>query len=227
VRRGIAAKQDLHLICENMMNNCLSSNSETGGVGCDNMTMVVVGLLNGKSKKEWYELIGKRVADGDGPCAPPEYGKFCSSPRDQVFTNTSLAAEFRGPGVRHQFDNDSPDDYELDLDKRSRSFGGRRGRIILLGDGTEVLTDSDDAEMFDHSDEDKDTPNQIQKGTPATSDNDSTRSEREGTPAPQPLADASKRTESPSSMDTEQSEHAGPTTTSASNTSNRAELASA
>ena len=139
------------------MNNCLSSNSETGGVGCDNMTMVIVGLLNGKSKKEWYELIGKRVADGDGPCAPPEYGKFCSSPRDQVFTNTSLAAEFRGPGVRHQFDNDSPDDYELDLDKRSRSFGGRRGRIILLGDGTEVLTDSDDAEMFDHSDEDKDT----------------------------------------------------------------------
>lgn len=90
VRRGIAAKQDLHLICENMMNNCLSSNSETGGVGCDNMTMVVVGLLNGKSKKEWYELIGKRVADGDGPCAPPEYGKFCSSPRETKYLLTHL-----------------------------------------------------------------------------------------------------------------------------------------
>ena len=76
MRRGIAAKQDLHLICENMMDNCLASNSETGGVGCDNMTMIVIGLLNGKSKQEWYEMIGKRVADGDGPCAPPEYGKF-------------------------------------------------------------------------------------------------------------------------------------------------------
>lgn len=76
VRRGIAAKQDLHRICENMMDNCLASNSETGGVGCDNMTMVIVGLLHGKTKEEWYDMIAERVAKGDGPCAPPEYGKF-------------------------------------------------------------------------------------------------------------------------------------------------------
>jgi protein phosphatase PTC2/3 len=37
--------------------------------------MIVIALLNGKTKEEWYELVGKRVADGDGPCAPPEYGK--------------------------------------------------------------------------------------------------------------------------------------------------------
>lgn len=75
VRRGIAAKQDLYRICENMMDNCLASNSETGGVGCDNMTMTVIGLLNGKTKEEWYNKIADRVANGDGPCAPPEYGK--------------------------------------------------------------------------------------------------------------------------------------------------------
>ncbi|KXT18261.1 hypothetical protein AC579_2921 [Pseudocercospora musae] len=75
VRRGIAAKQELHAICENMMDNCLASNSETGGVGCDNMTMIIVGLLRDKSKEEWYKMIGERVANGDGPCAPPEYGK--------------------------------------------------------------------------------------------------------------------------------------------------------
>ena len=51
VRRGIAAKQDLHLICENMMNNCLSSNSETGGVGCDNAT-------NAKGERLiWLDLL--------------------------------------------------------------------------------------------------------------------------------------------------------------------------
>jgi protein phosphatase PTC2/3 len=76
VRRGIAAKQELHRICENMMDNCLSSNSETGGVGCDNMTMIIVGLLHGKTKEEWYNTIAERVAKGDGPVAPPEYGKF-------------------------------------------------------------------------------------------------------------------------------------------------------
>ena len=56
------------------MDNCLASNSETGGVGCDNMTMIVVGLLRGKTKDEWYQDIADRVSKGDGPCAPPEYG---------------------------------------------------------------------------------------------------------------------------------------------------------
>jgi len=78
VRRGIAAKQDLDKICENMMDNCLASNSETGGVGCDNMTMIIIGFLRGRSKEEWYEEIARRVANGDGPCAPPEYGTKAS-----------------------------------------------------------------------------------------------------------------------------------------------------
>ena len=56
------------------MDNCLASNSETGGVGCDNMTMIVIALLRGKSKEEWYQQVGDRVAKGDGPVAPPEYG---------------------------------------------------------------------------------------------------------------------------------------------------------
>lgn len=98
-------------------------------------------------------------------------------------------AEFRGPGVRHQFEQDSPDEYELDLDNRNRGFGSRNGRIILLGDGTEVLTDSGDSEMFDQSDEEKDAANQVDKATPQTSDNESARSEREGTPGPQSVSE--------------------------------------
>ncbi|PTD03168.1 Protein phosphatase 2C 3 [Fusarium culmorum] len=144
VRRGIAAKQELEKICENMMDNCLASNSETGGVGCDNMTMCIIGFLNGKSKDEWYEEIARRVANGDGPCAP--------------------LTEFRGPGVHHNFE-DSDSGYEMDPENKGRSFGvgGYRGRIIFLGDGTEVLTDSDDTEMFDNADEDKDLASQVSK----------------------------------------------------------------
>lgn len=110
-----------------------------------------------------------------------------------TFVLTVQVAEFRGPGVRHQFEPDSPDEYELDLDHRSRGFGGRNGRIILLGDGTEVLTDSDDTEMFDQSEEDKDTANQISKETPDTSDVDTNRSEREGTPGPQTATEDTKQ----------------------------------
>ncbi|KAM0524019.1 hypothetical protein ACHAPE_001274 [Trichoderma viride] len=145
VRRGIAAKQDLDKICENMMDNCLASNSETGGVGCDNMTMIIIGFLHGKTKEQWYDEIAKRVADGDGPCAPPEY------------------AEFRGPGVHHNYE-DSDSGYDLDQESGGKfSLSGNRGRIIFLGDGTEVLTGADDTEMFDNADEDKDLPSQISK----------------------------------------------------------------
>ncbi|EFE40657.1 Protein phosphatase 2C, putative [Trichophyton verrucosum HKI 0517] len=173
VRRGIAAKQELHRICENMMDNCLSSDPETGGLGCDNMTMVIVGLLHGKTKEEWYNTIAERVANGDGPCAPPEY------------------ASFRGPGVRPQFNEGS--DYD------SAGPAGRSGRIILLGDGTEVLTDMGDEEMFDSADEDKDLESQVRRTTDADADADEAgetndaaeterRQQREGTPGPQSTA---------------------------------------
>ena len=73
------------------------------------------------------------------------------------------AAEFRGPGVHHNFD-DSDSGYDVDMDQKLKSFGGnKRGRIILLGDGSEVLTDSDDTEMFDHGEEDKDLASQVTK----------------------------------------------------------------
>lgn len=167
VRRGIAAKQELSAISENMMDNCLASNSETGGVGCDNMTMIVVALLRGKTLEEWYKMIGDRVAQGDGPCAPPEY------------------AEFKGPGVHHRFD-DSPDDYDMDHDQRTRMLTSRGGRVILLGDGGEFHTDSidQDSDMFDQSeDEEKDLASQVRKGQSDVSESD--RNKREETPGPE------------------------------------------
>ncbi|RAL09318.1 PP2C family serine/threonine-protein phosphatase [Aspergillus homomorphus CBS 101889] len=153
VRRGIAAKQDLHRICENMMDNCLASNSETGGVGCDNMTMIIIGLLN---------------------------------------------AEFRGPGIRNQFE-ENPDEYDVEND-RSRGFSVRSGRIILLGDGTELIPEQNDDELFDHTEEDRDLGNQVHQDS-----SDAGRGDREGTPGPQskdstPKADeAATISQSPSS----------------------------
>lgn len=78
-------------------------------------------------------------------------------------------AEFRGPGVHHNYE-DSDSGYEVDADNKGKSFGvgGYRGRIIFLGDGTEVLTDSDDTEMFDNADEDKDLESQVSKNSGGT-----------------------------------------------------------
>jgi protein phosphatase 2C family protein 2/3 len=51
------------------------------------------------------------------------------------------------------------------MDSKTKPFTNTRGgRIILLGDGTEVLTDSDDTDMFDNGEEDKDLASQVHKG---------------------------------------------------------------
>lgn len=88
-------------------------------------------------------------------------------------------AEFRGPGVRQSFDQESPDDYDLDI---QRYRGGRNGRIILLGDGSEkVLTDAtEDSEMFDHSMDDASD----EDGKPSTEE-DTQRRQRQETPGPE------------------------------------------
>lgn len=55
--------------------------------------------------------------------------------------------------MHHRFNDDS-DDYEMDMDQRTRMLG-RGGRIILLGDGTEILTghgDDDDVDMDERGD---------------------------------------------------------------------------
>ena len=70
------------------------------------------------------------------------------------------------------------------MDQRTRGIGpGNRGRIILLGDGTEMLTDGDDQEIDEE--EDKDLESQVSRTTSSSDDGSNIRSQREGTPAPE------------------------------------------
>ncbi|KAI9305373.1 phosphatase 2C-like domain-containing protein [Cunninghamella echinulata] len=55
VREGLSKNETLKEICENMMDRCLASETDVGGFGCDNMTVIIVGLLHGKTEQEWYE----------------------------------------------------------------------------------------------------------------------------------------------------------------------------
>jgi len=89
---------------------------------------------------------------------------------------TLSSAEFRGPGRHHRFDDSADDDYDMDMDQRTRMLGrGDRGRIILLGDGTEIHTDmahddDGDVDMEDRGEaeedegEEKDLAEQVRKG---------------------------------------------------------------
>ena len=73
------------------------------------------------------------------------------------------AAELRGPGKRPPY-RFRADDVEADIDQR---FGGPpTGRIILLGDGTEMMADTDHVEskFFHLDDEESDLESQVVRG---------------------------------------------------------------
>lgn len=67
VRKGIADRIPLDVICESTMDHCLAADSELTYIGCDNMTMMIVALLNGKTIEEWYEVVAHRVSERLGP----------------------------------------------------------------------------------------------------------------------------------------------------------------
>jgi hypothetical protein len=78
----------------------------------------------------------------------------------------------------------------MDMDQRTRFIGGRQGRIILLGDGTEISVgnmhdDDGDIDMEDRGEaeeaEDND-PEQVK--SEAATNGETSRSTREETPAP-------------------------------------------
>lgn len=60
-RRAIANGDGLDKIAEDMMDKCMARDSESAGIGCDNMTVVVVALLNGRSTEEWQAWVKERV----------------------------------------------------------------------------------------------------------------------------------------------------------------------
>ncbi|CAJ0745101.1 10788_t:CDS:2 [Entrophospora sp. SA101] len=60
IRHELCTKRSLKIACENLMDRCLAKDSELGGIGCDNMTVVIVGFLNGKSLDDWYDWMANR-----------------------------------------------------------------------------------------------------------------------------------------------------------------------
>ncbi|KAJ3338920.1 Protein phosphatase 2C 2 [Gonapodya sp. JEL0774] len=63
VSKAVAQGKSLGVVCEDLMDRCLAPDrraSELGGIGCDNMTVVVVALLKGKSFPEWALAVKER-----------------------------------------------------------------------------------------------------------------------------------------------------------------------
>jgi len=71
----IAAGTPLGVICEELMMYCLAPTSNMNGFGCDNMTVMVVALYQGRTHDEWVGAVRGRVdAHPPEPFAPKELG---------------------------------------------------------------------------------------------------------------------------------------------------------
>ncbi len=76
VRREVAQGKPLGQICETIMEHCLAPDTHGAqGIGCDNMTILIVAILDGKTEEEWYTMIKDRVENKFGyetPDSPPQ-----------------------------------------------------------------------------------------------------------------------------------------------------------
>ena len=83
VRYQVSKGKELTEIGEMMCDHCLAPDTELGTDGCDNMTVVIVAITHGRSKKEWYKWIANRVKKN--------YGYETPSALPQLYTERRLA----------------------------------------------------------------------------------------------------------------------------------------
>ncbi|OAV98500.1 hypothetical protein PTTG_07131 [Puccinia triticina 1-1 BBBD Race 1] len=88
VRRLLGERKTLEQVAEQMIDYCLAPDCEWGGVGCDNMTFMVVAILGGKTKEQWYDMICQRLERGEGHQTPSNFPQpYARGPRGEMIPN--------------------------------------------------------------------------------------------------------------------------------------------
>ncbi|TCD64899.1 Protein phosphatase 2C 2, partial [Steccherinum ochraceum] len=78
VRFLISQGHKLNEVCEILLDHIVAPDTDADSpVGCDNMTLLVVALLNGRTEEEWYEWVTDRVKQNTNqPGLPVLYADF-------------------------------------------------------------------------------------------------------------------------------------------------------
>jgi protein phosphatase 2C family protein 2/3 len=154
IRLNISEGKELTDIAEMMCEHCLAPDTSSGaGIGCDNMTVLIVAILHGRTKEEWYSWITDRVKQG--------YGYKTPQVIPQIYAQSRLAS-FR---VRR----DAQEARERDRARRSQEDSNAVGSLSspitgvtqFLGLSGGISFDSstgtlNDGLMFGHDDSDDD-----------------------------------------------------------------------
>ncbi|CUM65566.1 uncharacterized protein PRCAT00003212001 [Priceomyces carsonii] len=87
IRRGIYERKELTQICEELMELCCAPTSDGSGIGCDNMSIVIVALLDtsiNETLNQWYDKIIKKIEISQEDPSNKEYGTI-SNPYNEIY----------------------------------------------------------------------------------------------------------------------------------------------
>ncbi|KAG6918764.1 hypothetical protein DXG01_011955 [Tephrocybe rancida] len=129
VRREVAQGKELAEICENMCEHCLAPDTTSGaGVGCDNMTVMIIALLHGRTKEDWYKWITDR--------ANTDYGYPTPANPPQIYAQSRLMSFRARREAQERNRQQSPDD---DV---PAFLGGPFARVLAANGGMSFLQGS-------------------------------------------------------------------------------------
>jgi len=96
VRFKVSEGKNLTEIGEMMCDHCLAPDTSSGaGIGCDNMTVLIVAILGGRTTEEWYSWITDRVKQNYGYQTPTTVPQIYAQSRLMAFKARREAQEER------------------------------------------------------------------------------------------------------------------------------------
>lgn len=146
-----------------MCDHCLAPDTSSGaGIGCDNMTVLIVALLHGRTKEEWAAWVTDRVKNNYGYKTPTTLPQLYSQNRLMGFRIRREAQEARDRSRQQKDDSDDGIQGLLGgsgLGGFARVLGGTGGLSFKPGVGSDSINlmfgdegdDSSDEEMPNHS----------------------------------------------------------------------------
>ena len=174
IRLMISQGKDLSQTCEDICELCLAPDTNSGaGIGCDNMTILIVAILHGRTIEEWYKWVTERTQQKYGHQTPDELPQLYSPSRLASFKARREAWDARRAQreAQNASSSSSPDrDQHLgDADDESLSGPGMFGGFArVLGStggisfhpstgitiGAPLMFDNDDSDDNDSDEAD-------------------------------------------------------------------------
>ncbi|KAJ7288355.1 phosphatase 2C-like domain-containing protein [Mycena rebaudengoi] len=142
VRYQVSEGKDLTEIGEMMCEHCLAPDTSSGaGIGCDNMTVLIVALLHGRTKEEWVAWVTDRVKNEYGYKTPSTLPQLYAQSRLMSFKVRREAQEARDRSRQeHSSGDEAGMGFGGGLGQFARVLGSTGG--ISFHPGGAIMTDS-------------------------------------------------------------------------------------